>query len=67
MADIDAVVREAADIAFDYGLSQYANHQGRSSTIIDFRDFSVVRVGVQYASLAKAFKDRFGVTLKEQT
>ena len=67
LADIDVGVREAADITFDYGLSQYANHQGRSSTIIDFRDFSVVRVGVQYAGLAKAFKDRFGVILKEQT
>ena len=67
LADIDAVVREAADIAFDYGLSQYANHQGRSSTIIDFRDFSVIRVGVQYQRLAGAFKDRFDVTLKEQT
>jgi len=67
LTDIDIGVREAADITFDYGLSQYANHQGRSSTIIDFRDFSVVRVGVQYASLAKAFKDRFGVILKEQT
>jgi len=67
LADIDAVVREAADIAFDYGLSQYANHQGRSSTIIDFRDFSVIRVGVLYQRLAGAFKDRFDVTLKEQT
>ena len=42
-------------------------NQGRSSTIIDFRDFSVIRVGVQYQRLAGAFKGRFGVTLKEQT
>ncbi len=62
--DIDDVVRAAADIAFDYGLSQYANHQGRSSTIIDFRDFSVIRVGVQFDALRRAFKDRFGVTLR---
>ena len=62
--DIDQVVRAAADIAYDYGLSQYANHQGRSSTIIDFRDYSVIRVGVRFKDLRRAFKDRFGVTLQ---
>lgn len=64
LEDIDDVVRAAADIAFDYGLSQYANHQGRSSTIVDFRDFSVIRVGVRFDALRRAFKDRFGVTLR---
>ena len=64
LQDIDAVVREAADIAFDYGLSQYANRQGRSSTIIDFRDFSVIRVGVRFEVLRQAFRDRFDVTLR---
>ena len=64
LGDIDQVVRSAADISFDYGLSQYANHQGRSSTIIDFRDFSVIRVGVRFENLRQAFKDRFDVTLR---
>ncbi len=64
LGDIDAAVRAAADIAFDHGLSQYANHQGRSSTIIDFRDFSVIRIGVQFENLRQACKDRFGVTLR---
>ncbi len=64
LCDIDEAVRAAADIAFDYGLSQYANHQGRSSTIIDFRDFSVIRIGVQFETLRQACKDRFGVTLR---
>ncbi|MBL6952989.1 MAG: Sua5/YciO/YrdC/YwlC family protein [Alphaproteobacteria bacterium] len=63
LGDIDAVVRAAADIAFDHGLSQYANRQGRSSTIIDFRDFSVIRVGVRFETLRQAFKDRFDVAL----
>ncbi len=62
--EIDEVVRAAADISFDYGLSQYANHQGRSSTIIDFRDYTVIRVGVRFEQLRQAFKDRFAVTLK---
>ena len=64
LGDIDASVRAAADISFDYGLSQYANHQGRSSTIIDFRDFSVIRVGVRFEQLRQAFKDRLDVTLR---
>ena len=64
LGDIDAVVRQAADVTFDYGLSQYANHQGRSSTIIDFRDFSVIRVGVQFDRLRQAFMDRFAVKLE---
>lgn len=62
--EIDEVVLRAADISFDYGLSQYANHQGRSSTIIDFRDFSVIRVGVRFETLRQAFMDRFGVVLR---
>ena len=64
LGEVDGVVRAAADIVFDYGLSQYANHQGRSSTIIDFRDFSVIRVGVRFEQLRQAFKDRFDVTLE---
>ena len=64
LEDVDERVRAAADIGFDYGLSQYANHQGRSSTIIDFRDFSVIRVGVRFGQLRQAFMDRFDVTLR---
>lgn len=64
--DVDAPVRAAADISFDYGRSRYANAHGRSSTIIDFRDFSVVRVGVCFDQLAAAFRDRFDITLKTE-
>ncbi len=64
LADIEAPVREAASIAFDYGTSKYANEHGRSSTIIDFRDFTVVRVGVCFDQLRAAFRDRFDITLK---
>lgn len=63
--DIDAPVRAAADIHFDYGRSKYANPDGRSSTIIDFRDFSVVRVGVCFDRLQQAFKSRFNIDLKQ--
>lgn len=64
LQDIDAPVRAAADIEFDYGTSRYANAEGRSSTIIDFRDFSVVRVGVCFDRIERAFATRFGVKLQ---
>ena len=63
LAEIDAEVRAAADIAFDYGRSRYANAQGRSSTIVDFADWSVIRVGVEYERLAQGFKDLFDIDL----
>jgi len=63
LADIDAPVREAADFALDYGLSKFANPEGRSSTIIDFTDFTVIRIGVEFDRLADQFKKRYGVEL----
>ena len=61
--DIEDEVRDAAGIHLDYGRSLYANPQGRSSTIVDFRDFTVIRVGVEFDRLSAAFADLFGVTL----
>ncbi len=61
--DIEAPVREAATVFFDYGLSKYANPQGHSSTIIDFRDFSVIRVGVVFDRVAAAFRKHGKVDL----
>jgi tRNA A37 threonylcarbamoyladenosine synthetase subunit TsaC/SUA5/YrdC len=63
LGEIDPPVLEAADVTLDYGLSKYANPDGCSSTIIDFRDFSVIRVGVEFAKLRQAYKDRFDVDL----
>jgi len=62
--DIDQPIREAAAVHFDYGQSKYAHKDGLSSTIIDFADFSVVRIGHCFERLAGAFATRFGVTLK---
>lgn len=67
LSEIEDDVQAAADIAFDYGLSKYANEHGRSSTIIDFRDFSVLRVGVCFDDLTRAFRSRFGVDLRPTT
>jgi tRNA A37 threonylcarbamoyladenosine synthetase subunit TsaC/SUA5/YrdC len=62
--DIDRPIRESAAVYFDYGQSKYAHKDGLSSTIIDFKDFSVIRVGHCFEQLKKTFAVRFGVTLK---
>lgn len=62
--DIEPEVRAAASLALDYGVSRYASPLGLSSTIIDFRDFSVVRLGHQFAALEAAFRRRFGIMLR---
>ncbi|MGE0503361.1 MAG: Sua5/YciO/YrdC/YwlC family protein [Rhizobiaceae bacterium] len=67
--EIEAEVRDAADIHLDYGHSLYANPRGRSSTIIDFRDFTVIRIGVEFDRLSSEFSARFGIVpqLTERT
>lgn len=67
LEDIETAVLEAADLHVDYGLSKYANSEGHSSTIIDFSTFRVIRVGVVFDKLKRAFEDRFGVVLKVDT
>lgn len=64
LEDVEQDVRRVATIEVDFGLSKYANDEGRSSTIIDFRDFTVIRVGVCFDRLEAAFKARFGIELK---
>ena len=62
--EVDAPVLEAADIVIDGGKSKYANPEGRSSTIIDFGDFTTIRVGVCYDQLCEIFL-KFDVDLKK--
>ena len=62
--DIEREVRDAADVSFDYGTSLYANDQGLSSSIIDFTDFTVIRVGHVFERLRRVFAERFDVMLR---
>ena len=64
VADIEQELIEAADIVIDHGTSKYANPEGISSTIIDFRDFTVIRHGCCYPELKQIFHDRFAIELK---
>jgi tRNA A37 threonylcarbamoyladenosine synthetase subunit TsaC/SUA5/YrdC len=64
LSDIDPAVRAAAAVAIDHGTSKYANPEGRSSTIIDFRDFAVLRQGVCFDQIRAVFEREFGIELK---
>lgn len=59
-------VLRVADIVIDYGRSKYHNPEGRSSTMIDFRDFSIVRKGVCFAQIADVMRNEFGIGLIEK-
>ena len=54
----------AADIVIDYGQSRYHNPHGRSSTMIDFRDMSIVREGVCFERIRDVIREEFDVELK---
>jgi tRNA A37 threonylcarbamoyladenosine synthetase subunit TsaC/SUA5/YrdC len=63
LADIEPELRAAAAIAIDGGTARYANAEGKSSTIVDFRDFRLIRRGVCCDRLIAIFQERFGIAL----
>lgn len=63
VGDIEQAVIDAADIVIDHGTCRDANDKGLSSTIIDFKDYSVVRSGCRFDEIAAFAKDRFDITL----
>ena len=63
VADIEPELIKVADLVIDYGTSKYENPDGVSSTIIDFRDFTVVRYGCCYDSIKEVFKKHFSIEL----
>jgi tRNA A37 threonylcarbamoyladenosine synthetase subunit TsaC/SUA5/YrdC len=65
LEDIEPEVRAAAAIEIDGGTAKYANPEGKSSTIIDFRDFHLVRRGVCCDRLIAIFHERFGIDLTD--
>jgi tRNA A37 threonylcarbamoyladenosine synthetase subunit TsaC/SUA5/YrdC len=65
LADIEPEVRAAAAVEIDGGTARYANAEGKSSTIIDFRTFRLVRRGVCCDRLVTIFAQRFGIALSD--
>jgi tRNA A37 threonylcarbamoyladenosine synthetase subunit TsaC/SUA5/YrdC len=63
VADIHPELIGAAAVTIDHGLSHWHNTEGLSSTIIDFRDYSVLRRGVCFAAIAALLQRDFGIAL----
>lgn len=64
LEDIEAPVRDAADIEIDGGLSKYHNPDGLSSTIVDLRSYKTVRRGVCYDQICDILLRDFALDLK---
>ncbi|GEM_PF-103183 len=62
LEDIQPEIRAIADIEIDYGLRRYHLYQ-RSSTIINFTDMTVVRMGSCYDLISDVLKRHFKVEL----
>lgn len=63
VAEIEPELVSAVDIVIDHGRCRDANDKGLSSTIIDFRDFKVVRAGCRFDEISAFLNDRFGRAL----
>jgi len=62
VGDIEPEIIAAADIVVDYGLMRWHIH-GKSSTMIDFTDYSVVRHGSCFDVIADVMERHFGIAL----
>ncbi len=62
LEDVQTELRDIADIELNYGLRRYHLYR-RSSTIINFTDMSVVRMGSCYELISDVLKRHFGVDL----
>jgi tRNA A37 threonylcarbamoyladenosine synthetase subunit TsaC/SUA5/YrdC len=62
VADIEPEVLATADIVIDYGLMRWAVY-GKSSTMLDLRDFRVVRKGACFELIADVLRRHFAITL----
>ena len=64
--DIETEVCDAADIIIDYGLMRWSNY-GKSSTMINVFDFSVVRYGSCFDLISDVLKRHFKISLTPET
>ncbi|CAK7216533.1 hypothetical protein SCUCBS95973_002834 [Sporothrix curviconia] len=63
LEDVDVQIQDAADVIVDYGLQRYHVYGGRASTIIDFENLKVLRVGSSYELLRERLRKYWGVSL----
>ena len=61
--DIEPEVLDAADLVIDYGLMRWANY-GKSSTMINVHDFTVVRHGSCFDLISDVLQRHYDLTLE---
>lgn len=64
VADVEHEILRACDVVIDHGVSRYQNNLGRSSTIIDFANLRLLRLGVCGEAILALLRSRFGLTLR---
>ena len=64
--EIEKELLDIADVVLDYGQSIYHNSHGNSSTMIDFRDYRIVRRGVCFDEIEQVLRNEFSIFLKDQ-
>jgi tRNA A37 threonylcarbamoyladenosine synthetase subunit TsaC/SUA5/YrdC len=60
--DIEPEVRDSADIVIDYGLTRWSSY-GRSSTMINVQDWTVVRYGSCFDLIDDVLRRHFDINL----
>jgi tRNA A37 threonylcarbamoyladenosine synthetase subunit TsaC/SUA5/YrdC len=63
LQDVEPEIRALADIEIDYGPVLW-NAYGKSSTIIDFRDYTVVRAGIAIEQIDYIMRKHFSIMPK---
>lgn len=58
--DIEPEIMAAADIVIDYGKQKYC-HPRTSSTMINFKDVSLIRFGACYDTIKDVMKRFYGI------
>ena len=65
VSEIEPEIRAVADVVFDYGLMRWVAY-GQSSTMLDLRDYSVVRKGACFDLITDLLQRHFGISLLEK-
>lgn len=60
LADVEAPVREAADLVLDYGPTKYSHPGGMGSTIIALPGLKVIRRGIVFERICEIVRDTSG-------
>jgi tRNA A37 threonylcarbamoyladenosine synthetase subunit TsaC/SUA5/YrdC len=60
LADVEAAVREEADLVIDYGETKYSHPTGMGSSIIALPSLKPIRKGIKFDEICEIIAERFG-------